>query len=165
MNLSEKIIEIAEEKNIAFSELAKLAGVDPTTISRIANYKNVGNKTIKRLVDAFGKEFEEYYQHATCKRCGKDFIPRNGKEKTCSADCSKGNASEIRVAWKKSNQGQIVSRETNAQRFGWGAKVKGPAVRIPEYNSVARKEYGSYGQRGAAERLAQSGTMRESMGL
>lgn len=165
MTLSEKIIEIAEERNATFSELARIAGLNPTIISRMVNCERVGNKTISKLVKAFGKDFEQFYQYATCSKCGKVFLPRNAKAKTCSTECSKDNASDIRVSWKKYHKDGPTIMKTDAQRFGWGAKVKGPAVSIAEYNSVARKEYGSYGQRGATERLAKSGTMRESMGL
>jgi hypothetical protein len=164
MTLSEKIIEIAEERNATFSELARTAGLDPTIISRMVNCKRVGNKTISKLVKAFGEDFEQFYQYATCCKCGEKFLPRNSKVKVCSAKCLKENAIETRVSWKKYPGPSSAARETDAKRFGWGAKVKGPAVSIAEYNSVARKEYGSYGQRGATERLAQSGTMRESMG-
>ena len=62
MTLSEKIIEIAEERNATFSELARIAGLDPTIISRMVNCKRVGNKTISKLVKAFGKDFEELYK-------------------------------------------------------------------------------------------------------
>lgn len=165
MSLSEKIIEVAEERDITFAELAKIAGVDKATISRMVNCKHVGNKAISKLVNAFGKEFERYYQYAKCRKCGEMFIPWNAGTNICSSKCLRDKVFEDRISWKKYPGKGEPERQTNAQRFGWGAKVKGPATSIPEYNSIAREEYGSYGQRTAAERLAQSGTMRESMGL
>lgn len=166
MTLAERIIGIAKERNISFAELGRIAGIERTTISMITTGKSEGgNPTIKKLVEAFGDEFEQYYQYATCKQCGEVFLPANGNQATCSKKCSKKNATEISVRWSKSHSTRTVSGLTDSQRFGWGPKVKKPAVSIPEYNSVAREEYGSYGQRGAAERVAQSGTMRESMGL
>lgn len=73
MNLSEKIIEIAEERNATFSELAKIAGLDPTIISRMVNCKPVGNKTIGKLVKAFGKDFEQFINMRHVLNAGKCF--------------------------------------------------------------------------------------------
>lgn len=165
MNLSEKIISEIEKRKIKQSDLARLIGVDSTVVSSIIKGRRVGNLTISRLVKALGPEYEQYYEYQTCEICGKKFLPKNNRIKTCSVECSRLNVNKICAKWAKSNRSRNVAKDTDAQRFGWGAKVKGPAVSVAEYNSVARKEHGSYGQRGAAERLAQSGTMRESMGL
>lgn len=166
MTLQEKIIEEIEKRQVTRAELARMAGVDPTVISGIINgNRGIGNGMITRFVEAFGEDFEQYYEYRNCEICGKKFLPRSNKVRTCSPECARLLKNEITVQWTRTSNGHSIARETDAQRFGRKAKVAKPKVGIAEYNSVARDEFGSYGQRAAAERLAQSGTMRESMGL
>ena len=98
MTLSERIIKVAKEKNISFSELGRISGDNRTVISKAVKGWKIGNQAIKRLADAFGEEFEQHYEHAICKTCGKDFIPANGKQKTCSAKCAKDNNANLNAS-------------------------------------------------------------------
>ncbi|MDO9492823.1 helix-turn-helix transcriptional regulator [Acetobacterium sp.] len=165
MTLQEKVIEIIEEKNITYVELSKMVGTDPATMSRIVNDKRVGNNTISKFVKKFGDEFKQFYEYKNCKICGNKFLPINNKVETCSVECSRINTNNTSVAWVKSHRERTVSSQTEAQRFGRKAKVKKPSVSFAERENKARSQGVSYGQLGTTERLAQSTTMRESMGL
>ncbi|URN85850.1 helix-turn-helix domain-containing protein [Acetobacterium wieringae] len=166
MTLQEKLVEEIDKRQVTRAEFAKIVGVDPTVISSVIKHnRSIGNGTVKRLVDAIGKEFEQFYVYKICEICGEKFLPRSNKIRTCSDECARLLKNQITVQWTRTSNGHSIARETDAQRFGRKAKVAKPKVGIAEYNSVAREEFGSYGQRAAAERLARSGTMRESMGL
>lgn len=165
MTLQEKIMEIIEQNNLTYTDLSKIVGTDPATVSRIVNNKRVGNNTIEKFAKVFGAEFEQFYEYHICIICGKKFMPSNERVKTCSAECSRINTNSISIKWVKSHRERTVSSQTEAQRFGRKAKIKKPSVSFAERENKARSQGMSYGQLGTTERLAQSMTMRESMGL
>lgn len=165
MTINEKLTEEFEKRNITRAEFARIIGVDPTVVTGILKGRKVGNITIKKIVGKLGSEYEKFYEYKYCEVCGKKFLPQNCRVKTCSDEYSKTNVNELCINWVKSHRERTVSSQTEAQRYGWGAKVKAPSVSFAELENKARSQGVSYGQLGTTERLAQSMTMRESMGL
>jgi len=171
MTLQERLNHYIEKYCLSGAEAARRISVHPSQVSQI-RLRNVYTQALaEKIYKAFGDEFREYFEYDTCPYCGSEYIHRDERQKTClSDDCVKKHRAEVVKEYeRKVNSGEHVMRTYNERRpkkkkYLVVEDVK-PPVSIAEYNSVARKEHGSYGQRSAAERLAQSISMRESMKL
>ena len=171
MTLQNKLNNYIEKYCLTGTETARRTGLLVTQISGIRVRNQYSAVTAEKIYKAFGDEFREYFEYDTCHYCGSEYLPRDERQKTCLSDeCVKKHRAEVVKEYeRKVNSGEHVMRTYNERRpkkkkYLVVEDVK-PPVSIAEYNSVARKEHGSYGQRGVVERLAQSGTMRESMKL
>ncbi len=61
--VSQRILQLCEERNIAVNALANNAGVTPSTIYSILNHKsqNPGVVSIKKLCDGLGITVREFF--------------------------------------------------------------------------------------------------------
>ena len=171
MTLQKRLNHYIEKYCLSGAETARRTGLHVTQISGIRVRNQYSAATAEKVYKAFGDEFREYFEYEKCPHCGSEYLPRDERQKTClSDDCVKKHRAEVAKEYeRKVNSGEHVKRTYNERR---PKKKKylvvedvNPTVSIAEYNSVARKEHGSYGQRSAAERLEQSISMRESMKL
>lgn len=168
MTLQNKLNQYIERYCLSGAEAARRIGVHPTKVSDIKNHNRYGNITAEKIYKALGEDFREYVIYQTCPYCGEEYAPRDNTNKNCGNNpCAIAHRNAVEKEYRrKVDAGEHVKAigKSKKKKYLVVEDVK-PPVSIAEYNSVARKEHGSYGQRGVVERLAQSGTMRESMGI
>lgn len=147
MTLSEELEKAMKAKNIKGKELSKLTGVMAWEISDMRTGGDFRANALKKIASALdAPELLEYVEFKTCP-CGENFIPDIDHRRYCSDAC--------RLKYKGNGRGKRQEARANK---------KNP-VSYVERENKARSQGVSYGQLCGAERLAQSGTMRESMGL
>lgn len=61
--VSNRIINLCQERNLSFNALARSAGIPPTTVKNILNgaSKNPGIVTLKMICDGFGISILEFF--------------------------------------------------------------------------------------------------------
>jgi transcriptional regulator with XRE-family HTH domain len=97
--LQDKFKDILKKSGLTHVAFARRYGISKTTVSLLVNGHKVGNAVIKKLVDTFGDDFEQYYTVTICEICGKEFIDMNGKTKFCSVDCQKEKIKQRKQRW------------------------------------------------------------------
>lgn len=156
MTVVENLVRLKAERNATWAEIEKITGVNAATMAIAAKGRRaLGSQAISKLV-AFDQSFSQYVEYKYCTVCGKRFIPLRDSHATCSQECQNINRNienkrYMREYWERMR----MAKPKETKKF----------ESLKEYNEKAREKYGDYGQRSAAERLAQSMTMRESMGL
>lgn len=152
MTLAERLKKYKSDNHLQSRELANLCGVDVTAMSKALNGGHTAMIDIKRIADVLGGEFENYVEYTTCK-CGKKYIATRYLIHYCSKECSKKYQKELAAENRK-----------RLLQVGRKPKPTPPVSDAVQFAGQAKKEKVTYGERQAAERLANSRTMRESMG-
>lgn len=144
MTLSERLNDYKTRKNLSGAAMARKLRISETQMRNILDGKKTTGKTVLKMVDAFGSEFEQFLEYHTCE-CGKRFIQKTYNQNCCSDECSwKYNGKSRKKRTVKADEVKILSK---------APVVANQKVGYAEFNERARSQGLSYGQLQGLERL------------
>ena len=131
MTLAETLIAYKNKNQLSYSQIARKIGIYAAQVRSICIDGKTSAKTIKKLVDNLGPEFESFLEYKTC-YCGKRFIPNTYNQDCCSDKCY------LKYKGHSRNTSRKIQKD------------------YAKYNERARSQGLSYGQLQCKERMTKN---------
>ena len=135
MTLEETLEAYKVKNKLSYAQIARKIGVSVSLVKSICRDGKTSAKTIKKLVDNLGPEFEFFLEYKIC-YCGKQFIPNTYNQDCCSDKCYLKYKGHSRIIKKTGSTFKIKNKKS-----------------YTEYNERARSQGLSYGQLQCKERM------------
>lgn len=146
MTLQQKLNQYIKKYHLSGAETARRIGISPTQVVRIKLHNDYSPAIAEKVYKALGEEYREFVKYSKCPYCGKEYIPRDSRQKTCSSPvCAKKNKIDVTKEYeRKVKSGQHVFKTYNERRPATKKYIKlpdaNPKQSIPEF--MAGKQYG-----------------------
>jgi len=152
--LAYELFYYRKDHGLTLKETAEITGVTSTALCSIEKYDYFNNRTVFRLIEAIGEQFEKYIIKKICPVCGAEFIPKDNRQTFCGAECVAEAKEQQQHEFYKARNDETVIKKSSNERYR--RKIKGlkkPKASYADIENKARAEKMTYGKYVAMKRL------------